>query len=111
MGPEEMDALERELGQALERRSAPPSLKRRVMERRRSERSQRAHRRVVFWQRLAAAATLAVVLAGVLVWRNAAERRRGEVAREQVLMALRITSRALNQMETQLAASGRNAQE
>jgi hypothetical protein len=106
-----MDELERELRQALERRPAPPSLKRRVMERRERESGERAHRRVVFWQRLAAAATLAGALAGVFVWHDAAERRKGEEARQQVLTALRITSRALNQMEEQLAASGRNTQE
>ncbi len=122
MGPEEMDKpereeqdasvpLERELRQALERRPAPPSLKRRVMERRQSERAQRRHRRVVFWQRLTAAATLVCVLAAVLVWRNARERRRGEEARQQVLTALRITGRALNQMEAQLAADNRDSQE
>ena len=111
MGPEPMDELERELRQALERRPAPPGLKRRIMERRRRERDEGAHRRFVFWQRMAAAATLAAVLAGVFVWRDAAERRKGEEARQQVLTALRITGRALNQMEAQLAASGRDTQE
>jgi len=111
VGPEPMDDLERELRQALERRPAPPGLKRRIMERRLRERNERTHRRFVFWQRMAAAATLSAVLAGVFVWRNAAERRRGEEARQQVLTALRITGRALNQMEAQLAASDRDTQE
>lgn len=111
MGPESMDELERELRQALERRPAPPSLKRKVMERRQRERSAQARRRVVFWQRLAGAMTLAAALAGVLVWHNTEERRKGEEARQQVLTALRITSRALNRMEAQLAEHGQNAQE
>jgi hypothetical protein len=36
---------------------------------------------------------------------------KGEAARQQVLTALRITSRALNQMNAKLAAHGRAAQE
>ncbi|MGH9604256.1 MAG: hypothetical protein ACRD3N_01015 [Terracidiphilus sp.] len=111
MGPEAIDDLERELRQSLERRPAPPSLKRKVMERRRRELDERAHKRLVFWRRLTAAVTLAVVIAAVLVWRNADQRRRGEEARRQVLTALRITSRALNRMEAQLAASNSNSQE
>ncbi|MGA2168370.1 MAG: hypothetical protein ABSG62_09165 [Terracidiphilus sp.] len=103
-----MEDFERELRQAFERRPAPPGLKRRLMEKRRA---QRPHRTVVFWQRLAASIVLAAVLAGGVVWRNLEERRKGEAARQQVLTALRITTRALNQMNTRLAAHGRAAQE
>ena len=103
-----MEDFERELRQAFERRPAPPGLKRRLMEKRRA---QRPRRTVVFWQRLAASVALAAVLAGGVVWRNVEERRKGEAARQQVLTALRITTRALNQMNTILAAHGRAAQE
>jgi len=111
VGPEAIDEMERELRQALERRPAPPSLKLRLMERRRREQAQRQHSRMVLWQRLAASLTLAAALGGVLAWRSARERRRGEEARQQVLTALRITTRALNEMESQLAARNRDAQE
>jgi hypothetical protein len=103
-----MDDFEHELRQALERRPAPPSLKRRLMEGRR--RQQR--RNPAMWQRLAASLALAAVLGGAAEWGWHAreERRRGEAAREQVLTALRITGHALNQMNAQLAARGRAEQ-
>ena len=105
---EPMEDFEDELRHAFERRPAPPGLKRRLMDRRRA---QRLRRPAVTWQRLAASIVLAAVLGGGVVWRNVEERRRGEAARQQVLTALRITGRALNQMNTRLAAHGRAAQE
>lgn len=108
MGLEPMDELERELRQALKPMPAPPGLKRKVMQRRSAPR----HRpRIVLWRRLAAAATLAVVLAAALIWHNVEQRRKGEEARRQVMIALRVTSHALNQVEAQLAANSRAPQE
>ena len=103
-----MDEFERELQQAFTRRPAPPGLKRRLMEKRRRPQPQW---RFVTWQRLAAAIALTAVLAGGVEWRIVEQRRKEEVARRQVLMALRITSRALNQMNAKLAAHSRGAQE
>jgi len=97
-----MDNLERELRQAFERRPAPPSLKRKLMERRRMQNTARLHHRAVFWQRLAAAVLLACVIGGAFTWRRVEERRKGEAAREQVYTALRIANRALSQMNAQL---------
>ena len=98
--------FEQELRQALERRSAPLSLKRRIMERRGTS-GERKH--AVLWQRLAAAAVLVSVLGAAAEWQAHVreERRRGEAARQQVLTALRITDRALNQMNRQLATHSR----
>ena len=110
MGSEPMNEFEKELRQALEPRPAPPSLKRNLLQRRTALRSQRSRFRVVWWRRLAVAAALAGVLAGVLVWRHAEEQRRGEEVRNEVMTALRITSRALNQMQSQLQAHNRDAQ-
>jgi hypothetical protein len=110
VAPEWTDEFEQELRQAFERRPAPPSLKRKLMERRRRQNTERLHHRVVFWQRLAACLVLAAALGGVFAWRNTVERRRGEAAREQVFTALRIANHALNEMNAQLSARGRDAQ-
>jgi hypothetical protein len=106
---EPLDDFEQELRTALERRPAPPGLKRRLMEQRNLRRTQRVHRHTMMWQRLAAAIVLAAVVGGGFVWRNHEERIRGEEAREQVLTALRITGHALNQVNTQLATVNRRA--
>lgn len=110
MAPEPTDDFERELRQAFERRPAPPSLKRKIMERRRRQNTERLHRRVVFWQRLAAIVLLTAAVGGAFAWRDNEERRKGEAAREQVFTALRIAGHALNEMNAQLTAHSRDAQ-
>jgi hypothetical protein len=45
-----------------------------------------------------------------VLWRNAEEQQRGAEARQQVFTALRITNRALEQMNAQLQAHGRSTQ-
>ena len=110
MEPEELDEFERELKQALQRRPAPPSLKRRVLERRMLER--RAHWRrpqSMIWMRLAATLVIVALLGGGLRWglEQREERRQGEEARRQVMTALRITGNALNKVSTKLAAHDR----
>jgi len=103
-----VDEFERELRGAFERRPAPPSLKRRLMEKRRAARVVRPW---VTWQRLAASLALTAVLAGGVEWRIVEERRKEEAAREQVFTALRITSHALDQMNARLAARRRGNQD
>jgi hypothetical protein len=105
-----MDDFEQELKQALERRPAPPSLKRRVLEQRERRRAQRLRRHTIIWQRLAAAVLLVAAIAGAYTWRQSVERRKGEEARRQVMKALRITNRALNEMSARLAANRRDEQ-
>lgn len=102
-----MEDFEQELKQAFALRPAPPSLKRKIMERRSRVPGRRSHS--VLWQRLAASLTIAAVLGGAAEWRSHVqeERRKGEAAREQVLTALRITGHALNHMNMQLAAHDR----
>ena len=103
-----IDEFERELQQAFARRPAPPSLKRKLMEKRRRPQPQRLF---MTWQRLAASLALTAVLAGGIEWRIADQRRKEEAAREQVFTALRITSHALNQMNARLAARRRGTQD
>jgi hypothetical protein len=102
-----MDEFEQELRQAFARQPAPPSLKNRILQRRRSLVPQ-SH--AVLWQRLAAVLVLTVVLGGAAAWHQREEQRKGEAACRQVLTALRITNHALDHMNQQLAAHGRVSQ-
>jgi len=102
-----MDDFEKELQQALERRPAPPSLKRSIMERRGLLTMERRRSNWLVWQRVAAGLVLAAMLGGAMEWRlrREEERRQGEEARRQVMTALRITGHALNEMNAQLNRS------
>ena len=109
---EPFDEFEIELKQALERRPAPPGLKRRLLVQRAARTRQReARSSLVLWQRLAASVVLVAALAGGLGWRrHEEEQRKGEQARQQVLTALRITSHALDHAQAQLAAHDRDSE-
>jgi hypothetical protein len=108
--PEKIDEFERELRQATERRPAPPSLKRRILQQRRARRTDRVQGYTLWWQRLAASVLLAGVIAGGYGWRQVEDRRKGEEAAQQVLTALRITNHALNDMNRRLVARNRAEQ-
>ncbi|HLY43253.1 MAG TPA: hypothetical protein VKR52_18725 [Terracidiphilus sp.] len=103
-----MDRFEQQVRQALERRPAPPSLKRRLMEKRATLASQRRHTHVVWWERIAATVVLAGVIGGAAAWHRMEEERKGEAARDQVLTALRITNHAFNEVNQRLAARNRS---
>jgi hypothetical protein len=105
-----MDEFERELRQALERRPAPPSLKRKLMARRARQKAERRHSRMAWWQRLAASVVLCGAVGGAFAWHNAEERRKGEAARQQVFTALRIANRALSRMNAQLNERAQDGQ-
>ena len=108
-----MDDFEKELQQALQRRPAPPNLKRKVMERRGLRTMERRHSYWVVGQRVAAGLVLAAMLGGAIEWqlRRAEERRQGEEARRQVMIALRITGHALNEVNARLSAHNRGGDE
>ncbi|HEY3626881.1 MAG TPA: hypothetical protein VGL00_11360 [Terracidiphilus sp.] len=101
---EPMDDFEQELKQALQRRPAPPSLKRKIMERRGLLSIERRHSHWLLWQRVAAGLLIVAVLGGAMQWKlhRDEERRQGEEARRQVMIALRITGHALNEVNAQL---------
>ena len=105
-----MDEFEQELSKAMVRRPAPPSLKRKILDRRRRQNTERLHARMIMWQRLAASIVLAAIVGGAYMWHSAEERRKGEEARQQVMTALRITSHALQQMNQQIADHNRNGE-
>lgn len=100
---DEKDQFEQELKQAFERRPAPPRLKRHVLEEARRRREASRHVRMLWIQRIAAGVVLAGALSGLVTWRQTVQRRKGEQARDQVMTALRITGKALNEMKTKLA--------
>jgi hypothetical protein len=106
-----MDDFEQELKQALERRPAPPSVKRRIMQQRSLRRTQRIRNHTVLWQRLAASVVLAALIGGAYTWHEAEQRRKGEEARRQVMTALRITSHAISEVNARLAAHDRDDQQ
>jgi hypothetical protein len=110
---EQIDDFEKELHQALQRRPAPPSLKRKVMERRGRQSAERRHSYWVVWQRVAAGLVLAAMLGVAMEWqlRRAEDRRKGEEARRQVMTALRIAGHALNEVNVRLTAHNRSGDE
>jgi hypothetical protein len=110
---EQMDDFEKELQQALERRPAPPGLKGKILQRRGLRTIERRHSFALIWQRVAAGLLVGAMLGGGLVWQmqRAEERRKGEEARRQVMIALRITGHALKEMNTRLAAHDRGGDE
>lgn len=105
---EPINDFEQELQQAMERRPAPPSLKGKILARRSRQNMQRVQARMVLWQRIAATLVLAAMAGGAYMWHSADQHRKGEEARQQVLTALRITGRALQQMNQQLTEHNRN---
>lgn len=105
-----MDDFEQELRQAMVRRPAPPSLKRKILDGRRRQNTERIHARVVMWQRLAASVVLAAMAGGAYAWHNAEQHRKGEEAKQQVMTAFRITGHALERMNQQLADRNRNGE-
>jgi hypothetical protein len=107
VAPEPMEEFEKELRQAFERRPAPPRLKRKLMEEVLRRREAGLRRPFVWWPRLAAVVAAVIIVTGAVLWRQAQERREGEAVRRQVLTAFRITTRALHEMNTRLAARNR----
>ena len=61
----------------------------------------------MWWQRLAASLLLVGGIAGGYSWRQVEDKSKGEAAKQQVLTALRITNRALNDMNRRLAEHNR----
>ena len=102
--------FECELINALGWRPAPPDLKRKVMKLRERARAQRRHARAIWRQRLAASIVIAGLTGGGLYWRHAEEMRKGGEAKRQVFTALRIASRALEQMNVQLEQRNEKAE-
>jgi len=95
-----MDWLERELKGALSREEPPADFASRVL-----QRAERPERRPVYrWPRWLAAAAAVIVLAGAgLGYRQY----RGEMAKEQVMQAFKITSVKVNRIQAVVEGVGK----
>ena len=96
--------LERDLRQALRRESPPPGFASRVLERIEHE---RAPKRTRWWRAVAASLTLTAFLGGWAA-HTIHERREGERAREQVLLALKIAGEKVRYAQTEVRNIGTN---
>jgi hypothetical protein len=114
----QFDDFECELRESLVRQPAPASLKRKVMEQRRLDRTRleinrtvaRRRNRMVWFERIAASLVVASVAASAVVGHYDIERRKGEEAKQQVFTALRVTNHAFQVMNEQLEKRDRNSQ-
>lgn len=114
----EVELFEVELRRAMQRREAPLGLKQKILLRRGGGPKRRFASPWIFQWEPAMAVMVAMILVVVAaaagvgeVWvkRQAEEQRRGEEAKQQVFMALRITGHALEQMNAQLEEQNRNS--
>jgi hypothetical protein len=88
-----MSRLEDELRQALRRREPPAGFAERVLARARQPEKRRPL--LFHWRWLAAAAALVVLAAGLHLFEERRHRLEGERAKEQVMLALRVTGSKL----------------
>ena len=100
-----MDWLEQELKQALDRKQPSADFAERVAARAARDRS--VHRGWFARPWLAAAATVTLVVGGAVEYREY----RGRQAKEQVMLALRLTSGKLNRIQTMALRASRRAHE
>lgn len=94
--------LENDLKRALRRQSPAPGLAGRVLSR--IAEGERASR-PVWWRAAAASVTLAALLGGYTTYR-VVERQRGERAKEQLLLAMRIASEKVSYAKQEVRAIG-----
>jgi hypothetical protein len=102
------DDFEKELRSHLEARSAPPGFVDRVMARVPARRRRSAWQPL--WRWAAVAAFLAVTVLGGMEHERQ-QRVAGERAREQVLLALRITGSTLHQVQNKVSQDNAGAQD
>lgn len=95
--------LENDLKRALRRERPPAGFAGRVMQR--IDAGARPHRRPVWWRAAAASVTLGLLLGGYAT-HKAAEHRRGEQAKEQVLEAMRIASEKMQYAKQEVREIG-----
>jgi hypothetical protein len=97
-------SLENDLSRVLRRESPAPGFAGRVLER--IERDERIARRRPVWWRAAAASVVLTVLVGSWAAHEYVQRREGERAREQVLLALHIAGSKVRYAQEQVRGIG-----
>lgn len=104
----ELAEFERKLRMSMQRREAPLGLKARVLAQSRARRRESGRAQQGGWilQRIAATAVLAAIASGIVVYHQmevrAVERQKGEEAKAQVMLALRITGRTLDKINERI---------
>ena len=96
-----MSQLERDLRESLRRKQPPEALAAKVLERTRATGKYRTYR----WRWLAAAAVIVLVIGGMLIHREQRQRAESERAKQQLLVAFRITGAKLREVQTRLSAA------
>ncbi|HET9219107.1 MAG TPA: hypothetical protein VFR18_19135 [Terriglobia bacterium] len=92
-----MNQLERDLREALRRTQAPPHFAEKVLARTRQSRTPRFP-----WAWLAAAALILLMVGGVGIVREQQRQAEGERAKEQLMVAFRITGSKLRDVQEKL---------
>jgi anti-sigma-K factor RskA len=112
-GRNEFEDLERELHESLTARSAPLGFTTRVMARI-DARKKSAAARAPLWRWIAAVASLAAICLALIVGSRYERRRQeqiaGEHAREQVILALRITGSTLEEVRLKVQEKRKESQ-
>ena len=93
-----MDWLEQELRQALERKDPPPDFAARVAHATRVDSAAGSGRVVRVWPRWLPVAAAVLLMAGGAAYRE----HRGRVAKERVMVAMRITAGQLNHIQARV---------
>ncbi len=101
--------MEEELRRALRRKQASPDFARRVIEEVKQRRGPKTEERGHFrhWRAIAASLTLTAILGGWTA-HTIAERRAGERAKDEVLLALRIAGSKVHYAQSQVHEIGRS---
>ena len=94
-----MNPVERDLREALRREEAPPGFAERVLARARQSEAPQGHS----WVWLAAAALVLLMIGGVGIVREQRRQAEGERAKEQLMVAFRITGSKLRDVQERLA--------
>jgi len=99
---DDLAEFEQKLRFALQHRTAPMGMKARVLATARERRRQKQHGWQWMVQRVAASVVIAAIAGGAVAYHQIEERRKGEAAREQVMLALKITNKTLNRVNERL---------